>query len=223
MNAKFYAEKNWGSAFPQKWYWVQCNTFDSPHSDLCVTAGGGVRDVSIGPMSQTEELGMVGVHWEGRFYEFVPWAGEMEWEVDVWGRWKFVAEAQKEGIRYGCELLATCDGPGVTIRVPTADGLELMCRDSLSGVASLSLWEVAEDGSKGRMIVDNATTNSCGVEVGGPYDGDWKAKSSMSRLVKALVRLPSKRPRWPWRRRRQRARRGAIDVSRRASLASLAG
>ena len=99
-----------------------------------------------------------------------------------------------------------------------------MCRDSLDGTASLSLWEVAEDGGRGRMIVDNATSRSCGVEVGGSYDGDWKAKSSMSRLLKALVRLPYKRPRWPWRRRRWLpARRDEVDVSRRASLASLAG
>jgi len=24
----FYAEKNWGGAFPSKWYWIQCNSFD---------------------------------------------------------------------------------------------------------------------------------------------------------------------------------------------------
>ena len=71
-----------------------------------------MRNVNIGPVSKTEELGMVGVHWEGRFYEFVPWAGEMEWEVDEWGRWKFEATAEKDGVMYGCELLATYDGLG---------------------------------------------------------------------------------------------------------------
>jgi len=34
----FYAEKNWGGAFPSKWYWVQCNSFDG-YERLSVTAG----------------------------------------------------------------------------------------------------------------------------------------------------------------------------------------
>jgi len=33
-------EKNWGGAFPQKWFWLNCNSFDG-EPDLALTAGGG--------------------------------------------------------------------------------------------------------------------------------------------------------------------------------------
>lgn len=73
----FYAEKNWGAALPSKWYWTQCNSFDG-YDQLSVTAGGGVRKVPFG----TENLGMVGIHHNGTFYEAVPWAnGYMDWYV----------------------------------------------------------------------------------------------------------------------------------------------
>ncbi|MDB9337109.1 tocopherol cyclase family protein, partial [Nodularia spumigena] len=41
-NAPAYSEKNWGGAFPQKWFWLNCNSFDG-EPDLALTAGGGRR------------------------------------------------------------------------------------------------------------------------------------------------------------------------------------
>ena len=35
-----------------------------------------------------EDVGLVGIHWQGRFIELVPWNAEVSWEVDPWGRWK---------------------------------------------------------------------------------------------------------------------------------------
>jgi hypothetical protein len=34
-----------------------------------------------------EDVGLIGVSWEGRFIELVPWNAELEWDVDPWGRW----------------------------------------------------------------------------------------------------------------------------------------
>ena len=47
--APLYAEKNWGGQFPQKWFWVQCNSFrsrDSPAGagDPPASAGAGNND-----------------------------------------------------------------------------------------------------------------------------------------------------------------------------------
>ncbi|GMH96660.1 hypothetical protein TrVE_jg6644 [Triparma verrucosa] len=202
-DAKFYAEKNWGSIFPEKWYWIQSNSFSPPFSDLCLTAGGGVRRISLPkslslrPFSsktktKTEDLGLVGIHYDSKFYEFVPWTGEMGWEVNEWGRWKFNARSKMSGgVSYECEVLATCDVPGTTIRAPTTDGMQFFCRDSLDGVVNLSLWELDQDGQRIKAIILNATSNSCGVEVGGDYsDGPWQATSRMSRVLKTLVKIP---------------------------------
>ena len=34
-----YSEKNWGGSFPSKWWWVVCNTFDTP-DPIALTAVG---------------------------------------------------------------------------------------------------------------------------------------------------------------------------------------
>ena len=34
----------------------------------------------------------VGVHYEGKFYEFVPWNGVVRWEIASWGYWYITAE-----------------------------------------------------------------------------------------------------------------------------------
>lgn len=34
----------------------------------------------------------VGVHYGGKFYEFVPWNGVVSWEIATWGYWYITAE-----------------------------------------------------------------------------------------------------------------------------------
>ena len=84
--APAYAEKNWGGGFPSKWLWVQCNTFGG-YPGLSVTAVGARRGL-LGVPGLEEDVGMVGVHLpDGRFLELTPWAGDVEWSADAWGRW----------------------------------------------------------------------------------------------------------------------------------------
>ncbi|NJO11559.1 MAG: tocopherol cyclase, partial [Leptolyngbyaceae cyanobacterium SL_1_1] len=78
-----YGEKNWGGAFPEKWFWLNCNAFDQ-QSDLALTAGGGRRQV----LGWRESVAMVGIHYRGQFYEFVPWNGRVNWQVEPWGCWQ---------------------------------------------------------------------------------------------------------------------------------------
>ncbi|MEM7592643.1 MAG: tocopherol cyclase family protein, partial [Cyanobacteria bacterium P01_A01_bin.83] len=56
-NAPAYSEKNWGSSFPQKWFWLNCNSFQST-ADLALTAGGGIRQV----LWWHEEVALIGIH-----------------------------------------------------------------------------------------------------------------------------------------------------------------
>lgn len=37
-------------------------------------------------------LTQIGIHYEGTFYEFVPWNGVVNFEVVPWGRWCMSAE-----------------------------------------------------------------------------------------------------------------------------------
>lgn len=34
----------------------------------------------------------IGIHYGGKFYEFVPWNGFVTWEVDPWGHWFMSAD-----------------------------------------------------------------------------------------------------------------------------------
>lgn len=158
-SAPAYAEKNWGGAFPQKWFWLQCNAFEHDH-DLSVTSGGGIRKV----LGWEESVAMVGIHSQGRFYEFVPWNGRLSWEIHPWGYWRVIAE---QGAHVA-ELVGWTDQPGFYVQVPTAKGLEFRSRDTMSGTLSLQLWE--RQGSRLKRLI-HACSHQAGLEVGG---ADWE-------------------------------------------------
>ncbi|KAK1743467.1 tocopherol cyclase [Skeletonema marinoi] len=192
-DAPFYGEKNWGGAFPTKWYWSQCNSFDD-YPDLSFTAGGGIRILpfSFLPGKRTETLGLIGIHYQGSFYEFVPWTSESEWEVDPWGTWKFRGRCTDKGKKFEADIVVTTDEdvPGVLLRAPTKDeGMQYFCRDSGFGNAVVSLCELEWDDNARDYI--RATSRQCTVEVGGgPWWSTWKVKSQMSPILKKLIRLP---------------------------------
>lgn len=37
-------------------------------------------------------LVQIGLHYDGIFYEFVPWNGVLSWEIAPWGYWCITAE-----------------------------------------------------------------------------------------------------------------------------------
>ncbi|MBF2026403.1 MAG: tocopherol cyclase family protein [Oscillatoriales cyanobacterium C42_A2020_001] len=161
QNAPLYAEKNWGGSFPQKWFWIQCNAFDAM-PDLTVTAVGGRRQV----LWQMESVGMVGIHHQGKFYEFVPWNATVKWDVMPWGLWKMWAESD----RYRVEVIGSTSREPALVRVPTQDGLVFACRDTTRGDLQVKLWEKASD----RLLL-NAHSSLAGLETGGSWDGVWRS------------------------------------------------
>lgn len=161
--APAYGEKNWGRSFPQKWFWLNCNAFDE-EPDLALTAGGGRRQV----LTWMESVAMVGIHYRGKFYEFVPWNGTVTWEIDPWGRWQMRATSGDLEV----ELLGTTAHPGTPLRAPTERGLVFACRDTMFGEVTLHLTQ--RRWGETRTIV-KATSSQCGLEVGGaPWDGVWR-------------------------------------------------
>jgi tocopherol cyclase len=159
-NAPAYGEKNWGGAFPQKWFWFNCNAFDQ-EPDLALTAGGGRRQV----LAWMESVAMVGIHHRGKFYEFVPWNGTVHWNIKPWGYWHM----QAQNGEYEVELVGTTDLPGTVLRAPTENGLIFACRDTMRGQVDLKLWR-----QRDRALILHATSDLCGLEVGGaPWDESW--------------------------------------------------
>lgn len=158
QNAPAYGEKNWGGAFPQKWFWLNCNSFDG-EPDLALTAGGGRRGV----LWWMESVAMVGLHYQGKFYEFVPWNSKVTWDIQPWGRWQMTAT----NLEYEVELTGTTHLPGTPLRAPTANGLQFCCRDTMQGKLNLELRQIR---GKYPLVILQAHSYLCGLEIGG---GSW--------------------------------------------------
>jgi tocopherol cyclase len=150
--APAYSEKNWGRSFPEQWFWVNCNSFDDTVG-LAITAGGGKRKI----LWAKEEVGMVGIHYRDRFYEFAPWNSQMTWQIQPWGEWRIQAVNQD----FRVELIGTTDLAGTMVSTPTAQGLVMCCRDTLKGLLSIDLKTL-----QGQQII-KASSRNAGLEVGG--------------------------------------------------------
>lgn len=186
QNAPSYSEKNWGGAFPRKWFWVQCNVFEGASGEVALTAGGGLRQIP-GISETFENAALIGVHCGGKFYEFAPWNGVVSWEIATWGYWSMAAENETHMV----ELEATTEDPGTTLRAPTSEaGLAPACKDTCFGVLQLQMWERRYDGSKGKMILD-VKSNMAAVEVGGgPWFSTWKGNTSTPEILKRVIGAP---------------------------------
>jgi tocopherol cyclase len=169
-NAPVYAEKNWGGAFPAKWFWIQCNAFaDFP--GLSITAAVGIREVLV----FKEDVGLIGLHYDGQYYEFFSTKTTFTWQVSPWGRWQVSACSD----RYRILLTGQAVDEGAWVRVPTQSGLQFLCRDTTRGRLRVQLWDCLMGDSLGRgeqadSLILDATSTLAGLEVGGgPWQSDW--------------------------------------------------
>jgi tocopherol cyclase len=157
--APAYSEKNWGQSFPEKWFWLNCNSF-SETVGLAVTAGGGRRKV----LWTMEEVAMIGIHYRDKFYEFVPWNSQISWQIQPWGAWRMQATNRY----FQVELIGTTNLSGTMVCTPTERGLVMCCRDTLQGLFSIDLRTF-----QGQQIIQ-AHSNVAGLEVGGnEWDRGW--------------------------------------------------
>lgn len=205
-DAPAYAEKNWGASFPAQWFWVQSNSFDEVHTsrscsasssaasshrmdEVSITAAGGKRSV---PLAGKEDVAMVGVHFRGDFYEFTPWTGSVEWDVNPWGKWILRGETAEHSV----EVVGTCgQHDGVVLRAPNdEEGLSARCKDTFAGNASVTLRKKRKRGSvdeTGEIILEASTSGKAALEVGGgPWWSAWRATAQMTEPLQSLVALP---------------------------------
>ena len=171
-----YCEKNWGSAFPRKWWWVQANAFWKCR-DLSILGVGAIRNT----MGKEETVGMIAVHYEGELYEFANWNCDvLEWNVHEWGYWRASSTA-RTGHTVSIEASAR-DAP-VSVLGPSREGMVFNVRDCARGCLKVTLKDKHR-----RRILDRATCDNAQVEVGGEWDGDWKASvDPMPWFLRGLV------------------------------------
>ncbi|KAJ0030796.1 hypothetical protein Pint_12818 [Pistacia integerrima] len=165
---------------------VQCNVFEGASGEVALTAAGGLRQLP-GLSDTFENAALIGVHYDGIFYEFVPWNGVVNWEIAPWGYWFMAAENETHMV----ELTATTKDPGTTLRAPTSEsGLAPACKDTCFGELRLRLWERRYGGSKGKMILD-VTSDMAAVEVGGgPWFNTWTGTTATPELLKRALGVP---------------------------------
>lgn len=184
--APAYSEKNWGGGFPKRWIWIQCNSFLSA-AGTSVTAVGAERGL-MQVENFTENVGLIGIHHAGEFYELNIKDSSIAWEASAWGRWKIEGRSD----RYEAVVEASCaPEDGTLLRAPTADrGLAPFCKDSFAGNVRLRLWH-RRGGRRGDLIVDLCSDDASGaVEVGGDLleeGGVWRVEAEMSPVVRGLL------------------------------------
>lgn len=149
-----YIEKNWGMAFPRAWFWLQANDFPD-HSSLSITAAGGTRRV----LDDLETVAIIGIHWHDRLYEFASLHHELTWQVTPWGRWYLRGQTDHHWV----EVTGTTAEPGSWVHTPTAQGLQLNCRDTTRGKFRITM------GQRGQAEWFTAESMTAGLELG----GDW--------------------------------------------------
>ncbi|KAI5669299.1 hypothetical protein M9H77_19152 [Catharanthus roseus] len=185
-NAPSYSEKNWGAGFPRKWFWVQCNVFEGTSGEVALTAGGGLRQLP-GLSDTFENAALVGVHYQGVYYEFAPWNGVVSWEIAQWGHWYIYADSETHKV----ELEAATKDPGTTLRAPTVEaGLAPTCKDTCFAELRLRIWDRKSDGGPGNVILD-VRSNMAAVEVGGgPWFNTWRGKTNTPEILNRAINLP---------------------------------
>lgn len=167
-DATVYLEKNWGGAFPSKWWWIQANTFAS---DLTVTSTAARRSIPL--LGQDEEVALVGLHWNGEFLPFP----NVEWTVQ-WGSWQITGEYKD----YSVTLTGTCDSAGFPVNCPATTGMEPIAMETFKGTLRVQLFR------NGSLVHGDSTDDAC-LEVGGiPWPSKtWTGRSAMKEPIKTVA------------------------------------
>jgi tocopherol cyclase len=178
-NAPVYMEKNWGGAFPEQWFWIQCNSFSyslnfgcdgDRDPNLSLIVAGGKRKT----LGMSSDVAMVMVYYKGELYKFMPDNSQIYCEVEPWGSWKIRAYNQKY---QSIEISGQTDKLGMKVMVPTAEGLKFRCRDTAMGKVKIGL------NINGKTI--HAQSDLAALETGGGrttgennWEQTWRFKSA---------------------------------------------
>ena len=170
-----------------------------------------------GQFGSEEDVALIGIHLDGKFYELDPSKGEVSWDIAPWGSWRIKAETES----YVAIIQAECkQDMGTVLRAPTEQGskelfdinrkekesrkeallflvcmcwagLKPFCRDTFDAECTLSLWRIGQ-GKQLVPIIEDATSKVAAAEVGGEEWWDvWSQTCrQMNEPYRSLVGLP---------------------------------
>jgi hypothetical protein len=146
--ATAYAEKNWGPAFTEHWWWGQAQGFDG--ADACVAFAGG--RIALGPVGGAPTSVVLRV--EDRLLRLAPPLARMTAAVGE-GGWRIRARSA----RYGLELEGEAAGPPAVLPVPVPGRREVEHRSHqhLAGRMRVTL-------RRGRRVVFAGESALAGLE-----------------------------------------------------------
>jgi tocopherol cyclase len=161
-----YQEKNWGDEFPETWYWLQANNFDSTEA-CCLSVGGA--SMPIGPA--TFRACGIGFRYKEKLYTFSfpqqPAKITADIEPGVWH-----LEGRKG--RHKIMIDGSCDTEQLmNLMNPTIGGIKPWTWESVNGSIRVRLYEKVL--MRWRLVVDTSS-DLAGVEFGGKQWLGWNQK-----------------------------------------------
>jgi hypothetical protein len=123
-----YAEKNWGRAFPDRWWWGQADGFDS--GDVCVAFAGGPMRIAGVPLTPT----LVAVRLGDRLIALAPPFARTAAEVGG-GTWRL----RTRSASYTVELEGEDADSSVRLPVPVPDRVAVQPRSRQALAGRLSV------------------------------------------------------------------------------------
>lgn len=157
QQAPTYAEKNWGGAFPEQWFWMQANAFRQ-RPDLSVVAVGSLRQI----LGHTETVGLMGLHFQGRFIALSSLHHRIAWQVSPWGCWRLEAWNH----RYRVLLQGRAESDPSLVRIPTLAGLQFGCCDTTHGELDVQVWERSLTPPYTESLILHDSTSLAALEIG---------------------------------------------------------
>lgn len=163
--APIHQEKNWGSAFPKRWIWMQSNLFNGRPDVAFAAAGGPVFGFDHSPNGY-----MMGLRWRDQFFNWRTQDGHLFKDVSFDHHpdqdlvsWRFSAES----LRYRVEVTATAPySELIAVDVPAEGGLEFGAFEHLNADLTINLYQ--RDGLSWRWL-DQVHSSRAAVEAGGEF------------------------------------------------------
>ena len=144
--ANAYGEKNWGRAFPTRWWWGQADAFDV--GDACVAFAGGPLGVArVAPT-------LVAIRVENRLISLTPPLARTAADIGA-GRWRL----RTRSARYAVEMEGEERASSVRLPVPTPDRVAVEPRSTQALAGSLRLIV-----RRGRRLLFRGESELAGLE-----------------------------------------------------------
>ena len=150
---KGYIEKNWGSAFPYSWIWIQCNNFRKAHTSLSCS----LAHIPF-PVSSFRGF-LVGLYVGNTFYEFTTMNRSKAEVIQKGTDVVMHLKNRHHSLTIDCE---TNSEDFILLNGPRGDQMVPLVQENLQGKVAVILRENA-----GGKIIYEDSSQCAGVEYGG--------------------------------------------------------